>query len=121
MSLDTFVSSSRPKPIQVSTSQEVRDRASRFVAHLYRARTLADARAAQQHAARVHASSSRPTHVMYAWRGMSLRPNRTGLGQDDFVLEEVKEDDGEKWGGERILKVMREEGILDACVLVLRW
>jgi hypothetical protein len=124
MSLDSFItaSSTRPSPTLLASSQEIRDRASLFVAHLFRACSLNDARAAQQYAARLHKSSTKPSHAMYAWRAMVLRPGRTGLdGEEDFTLEEGKEDDGEKWGGERILRVMKEEGMLDAVIVVLRW
>jgi putative IMPACT (imprinted ancient) family translation regulator len=128
MSLDSFIksssksTSSRSDPIVLSTSQEIRDRASLFVAHLYRARGLNDARAAQQHAARLHKAAGRPSHAMYAFRAMTLKPGRTGLeGEDDYKLDEGKEDDGEKWGGDRILRVMKDEGVLDATIVVLRW
>jgi putative IMPACT (imprinted ancient) family translation regulator len=126
MSLDAFIISSKgsrpPAATAIASSQEIRDRSSRFVAHLFRARGLDDARAAQQTAARLHTSAARPTHAMYAWRAMALRAGRTGLaGEEDFVLQEGREDDGEKWGGERILRVMKEEGVLDAAIVVLRW
>jgi hypothetical protein len=48
-----------------------------------------------------------------------LREGRQG--EDDFQMLDGYEDDGEKWGGARILKVMKEEGILDAVVIVSRW
>jgi hypothetical protein len=47
--------------------------------------------------------------------------SRVELGEDDFEMEEGSDDDGEKWGGARILKVMKEEGVIDAVVVVSRW
>lgn len=53
---------------------------------------------------------------------MVLKPERTGLaGEDDFEVRQGNEDDGEKWGSMRILKVMQAEGVIDAVVVVSRW
>ena len=62
------------------------------------------------------------SHDMYAHRVLELKRGRTGLaGPDDFSLQEGKEDDGERWGGDRVLKVAREEGASDVLVVVSRW
>lgn len=62
------------------------------------------------------------SHDMYAYRVFELKRGRTGLaGPDDFSLQEDKEDDGERWGGDRVLKVAREEGASDVLVIVSRW
>ncbi|KZT51593.1 hypothetical protein CALCODRAFT_419606, partial [Calocera cornea HHB12733] len=57
-----------------------------------------------------------------AWRTLSLKPGRTGLaGPDDFRVESASKDDGEQWGGKRILGIMEKEGVSDALVVVSRW
>lgn len=62
------------------------------------------------------------SHDMYAYRVFELKRGRTGLsGPDDFSLQEDKEDDGERWGGDRVLKVARDEGASDVLVVVSRW
>ncbi|PWY98092.1 hypothetical protein BCV70DRAFT_202269 [Testicularia cyperi] len=62
------------------------------------------------------------SHDMYAYRVLQLKRARTGLGgPDDFGLVEEKQDDGERWGGDRVLKVAREEGAADVLVVVSRW
>ncbi|CCF48648.1 hypothetical protein NDA10_003821 [Ustilago hordei] len=62
------------------------------------------------------------SHDMYAYRVFKLKRGRTGLaGPDDFSLQEDKEDDGERWGGDRVLKVARDEGASDVLVIVSRW
>lgn len=53
---------------------------------------------------------------------MSLKNGKTGLGgPDDFEVASGSDDDGEKYAGGRILKVMQAEGVLDAVVIVSRW
>lgn len=62
------------------------------------------------------------SHDMYAYRVFELKRGRTGLGgPDDFSLQEDREDDGERWGGDRVLRVAREEGASDVLVVVSRW
>ncbi|SNX87093.1 uncharacterized protein MEPE_05803 [Melanopsichium pennsylvanicum] len=68
------------------------------------------------------ASKRGSSHDMYAYRVFELKRGRTGLaGPDDFSLQEDKEDDGERWGGDRVLKVVKEEGASDVLVVVSRW
>jgi hypothetical protein len=53
---------------------------------------------------------------------MVLKKGKTGLhGPDDFEIQEGSEDDGERWGGDKILKAMQSEGVIDAVVVVSRW
>lgn len=52
---------------------------------------------------------------------MALRKGRLGLGEDDFMLVEGSEDDGEKWAGAKVLAVMKRMAVLDAVVVVSRW
>ncbi|RKO86440.1 hypothetical protein BDK51DRAFT_4430, partial [Blyttiomyces helicus] len=57
-----------------------------------------------------------------AWRYLKLRPGRTGEGgPGDFVLESGSDDDGERWAGARVLRVLEEEGVVDGCAVVSRW
>lgn len=52
---------------------------------------------------------------------MSLRPGKTGLGgPDDFVVRAANDDDGEASGSRKILKVMEDNAVLDAVVIVTR-
>ena len=53
---------------------------------------------------------------------MSLKKDKTGLGgPDDFEVASGNDDDGEKYAGGRILKVMQTEGVLDGVGIVSRW
>ena len=53
---------------------------------------------------------------------MVLKPGCTGLdGPDDFELQCGSHDDGERWAGSKVLKVMESEGVVDAVVIVSRW
>ena len=62
------------------------------------------------------------THNMYAFRVMQLKPGRNGLGgPSDFGTAEGHDDDGETWGSEKIMRVIREMGASDVLVIVSRW
>ena len=62
------------------------------------------------------------THDMYAFRVMQLKPGRNGLGgPSDFGTAEGHDDDGETWGSEKIMRVIREMGASDVLVIVSRW
>lgn len=51
-----------------------------------------------------------------------LKKGKNGLGgPDDFEVRSGREDDGEQYGGVRILKGMESEATLDAVVIVSRW
>ena len=110
--LDSFIKSSRPPPQCLATSQDIRDRGSVFTANIFRATSPVDARTCINHVKHVvHApkSSSRgpASHEITAWRCMALKLGRTGLaGEDDFELTTGSEDDGEKWAGSKVLKVV---------------
>jgi len=119
--LDTFVQSSRPSPVIVTTSQEIRDRGSIFVASVYRATSAEDAKTTvHYHKNVVHAGKE--VYEISAWRCMVLKSGRTGLGgPDDFELRTGFDDGGEQWAGSKVLKIMQTEGTLDAVVIVSRW
>ena len=61
------------------------------------------------------------THDMYAFRVMQLKPGRSGLhGPSDFGTEQGQDDDGETWGSEKIMRVIRDMGASDVLVIVSR-
>lgn len=119
--LDTFVRSSRPTPVVVATSQEIRDRGSIFVGSVYRATSPEEAQAAlHYHKHVIHAGKD--VYEISAWRCMVLKSGHTGLaGPDDFELRTGFDDGGEQWAGSRVLKTMQTEGVIDAIVIVSRW
>ncbi|KAF7315164.1 UPF0029 domain-containing protein [Mycena indigotica] len=120
--LDSFIVSSRPPPTPLATSQEIRDRASAFIAYIYAAATESQANSCVNHTKRVLHSEKPASHVMFAWRCMLVKAGCTGLGgEDEFEVKEGSEDDGEKYGGQKILTAMRKQGTLDAVVVVCRW
>lgn len=62
------------------------------------------------------------THDMYAYRVLQLKPGRSGMqGPNDFGMEQGQEDDGEAWGADKIMRVVREMGASDVLVVVSRW
>ncbi|KDR75665.1 hypothetical protein GALMADRAFT_140288 [Galerina marginata CBS 339.88] len=121
-SLDAFITSARPQPEPIFTSQEVRDRGSIFVANVYAATTQEEASARVKHLKHVIHRAKKATHEISAWRCMVLKPGRTGLvGPDDFELQQGSKDDGESWAGGKVLKVMQNLAVIDAVVIVSRW
>ncbi|KAF9486016.1 ribosomal protein S5 domain 2-like protein [Pholiota conissans] len=121
-SLDAFVTSKRPPPEPVATSQEIRDRGSTFVANIYQANTPQIAKSRFLHMKHTVHRTRKASHEIYAWRCMVLKSGRTGLeGPDDFELLQGSKDDGESWAGGKVLKVMQNLGIIDAVVIVTRW
>ncbi|SPO30715.1 uncharacterized protein UTRI_05332 [Ustilago trichophora] len=134
------LSSSLPMPT-TCTAAQITDRSSLFIGYVYPLLTTSSAyiSALLSHLTRVvhptvpvtllppqfaNAPSSKrgASHDMYAYRVLELKRGRTGLsGPDDFSLQEEKEDDGERWGGDRVLRVARDEGASDVLVVVSRW
>ncbi|KAI0629426.1 ribosomal protein S5 domain 2-like protein [Trametes polyzona] len=120
--LDSFVKSSRPPPKPLATSQEIRDRGSIFVGNVFSASAPEEARRAVHHLKHVAHGNRPATHEIAAWRCMVLKTGKTGLGgPDDFEVVSGFDDDGEKYAGGRIQKVMQSEGVIDAVVVVSRW
>ena len=120
--LDAFVTSSKPVPKALTTSQEIRDRGSAFVANVFAASTPDAARRATHHLKHVAHGARPATHEIAAWRCMVVKAGKSGLGgPDDFEVAAGADDDGEKWAGARVLKVMQAEGVIDAVVVVSRW
>ncbi|EAL22764.1 hypothetical protein CNBB2120 [Cryptococcus deneoformans B-3501A] len=55
-----------------------------------------------------------PDHRMWACRALCLKEGKNGTeGEEAFQLVECFSDDGEKFGGERVLKVLREQNAVD--------
>jgi len=120
--MDAFLSSTRAKLKPIFESAEVEDRDSVFVAAIYPVSTPEEAKKVIRHHKNVIHGPRKASHEMAAWRYMSLKTGKTGLGgPSDFEVKGNSEDDGEKYGGNRILKVMQNEGIIDAVVIVSRW
>lgn len=121
--MDDFVSHSRPAPVPLATSSEIHDRNSIFSASIYTATSLSSVNAIVRHVRNtLHYGPKKASHEMSAWRFMTVRNDKTGLGgPDDFMLQDGSDDDGELWAGGKILKVMREEKVLDTVVIVSRW
>ncbi|KAJ7502947.1 ribosomal protein S5 domain 2-type protein [Mycena galericulata] len=118
--LDSFFG--KPQPQALAASQEIRDRGSLFVATIYAASSPAQAASVISHVKNVLHAQKPASHEMSAWRCMVLKAGRTGLsGPDDFEVRESSSDDGERWGGEKILAVLRKQGVIDAVVVVSRW
>ncbi|KAJ1017762.1 hypothetical protein NDA16_005080 [Ustilago loliicola] len=134
------LATSLPMPTTCTAAQIV-DRSSLFIGYVYPLSTASSAyiSALLSHLTRVvhptvptdllppqfasaSANKRGSSHDMYAYRVFELKRDRTGLaGPDDFSLQEDKEDDGERWGGDRVLKVARDEGASDVLVIVSRW
>lgn len=120
--LDSFVKFSKSPPRPLFESTAIQDRDSTFVAYLFRITSPEEARAAVIQTRRVTHASNPASHEMHAYRTMSLRAGRDGLrGPEDFELKSASDDDGENYGGARILKVMEKEGVIDAVVICSRW
>ncbi|KAF9469975.1 ribosomal protein S5 domain 2-type protein [Collybia nuda] len=120
--LHSYIQSSRPPPDSTATSQEIRDRGSIFVANIFQASSVEEVNTRIQHVKHVLHGSKPASHEISAWRIMGLKSGRSGLGgPDDFQLITGSEDDGEKWAGNQILKVMQIHAIIDAVVIVSRW
>jgi putative IMPACT (imprinted ancient) family translation regulator len=121
-SLDSFVTSSKSPPQPISTSQEVRDRGSVFIANIFKATSVKQVKDAIGYLRDIAHSAKPAHHEISAWRCMVLKSGRSGLaGEDDFEVTSGYNDDGERYAGERILKVMKSLGIIDAVVIVSRW
>ena len=106
----------------IATSQEVRDRGSIFVAKIYAVGSVTDAHRVHAHVKHTVHGAKPASHDVAAWRCMVLKPGKSGLsGPDDFEMRTGSTDDGEQWAGGKVLKVMQEEGVIDAVVIASRW
>jgi putative IMPACT (imprinted ancient) family translation regulator len=122
--LDSYVSSSKSPitPQIVATSAEIRDRGSAFVANIFTATSQAEAKAHAQYVKNILHGHKKASHEIAAWRCMIVKRGFTGLGgPEEFELAQGHLDDGEKWAGDRVLKVMQSLAVIDAVVVVSRW
>ena len=124
MSLDAFVSHSKPPPAPLATSSEIHDRASVFQAYIYPCTSSSQAEKLRAYVGSVVHKKNPASHEMCAWRCMALKKGKSGLGEggdEDFEVNGGSKNDGEDGGGKRILETMKDEGVLDAVVVVSRW
>ncbi|KAF8314516.1 ribosomal protein S5 domain 2-like protein [Clavulina sp. PMI_390] len=120
--LESFVTFSRPPPAPIFASAPIDDRDSTFIAYIFRVSSQSQISSSVTQLRKVLHAKNPASHEMHAYRLMSLKAGRDGLkGPDDFELRTGMDDDGEKYGGARILKVMEAEGVLDAVVVCSRW
>ena len=120
--LDGYVKFSKPPPKPLFESTPIQDQDSTFVASIFRIATPAEALAAVSHTRRVIHASNPASHEMHAYRIMTIKKGRDGLrGPEDFELKSASDDDGENYGGARILKAMEKEGVADAVIVCSRW
>ncbi|KAH9821050.1 hypothetical protein DFH28DRAFT_923489 [Melampsora americana] len=119
--LDRFVNSSKPDPIAIHITKEIKDRQSIFKAIVFKVKSLSDVTEVLQLVQhRFH--SNPPSHNITAWRFLKLKKSCDGLGgPGDFELESGYEDDGEARAGSKVLKIMESLQIIDAIVVVSRW
>ncbi|WVR05153.1 hypothetical protein IAU60_002165 [Kwoniella sp. DSM 27419] len=63
-----------------------------------------------------------PDHRMWACRTLALREGKNGTGgEGDYQLLEVQNDDGEKFGGQTIMRVLQDENAVDVLTICCRW
>ncbi|KAL1413475.1 hypothetical protein Q8F55_001249 [Vanrija albida] len=66
--------------------------------------------------------ASEPTCRMWAARVVGLNEGKNGTGgEGDYQLLEAFDDDGEKFGGERLLRVLQEQSAVDVITICVRW
>jgi putative IMPACT (imprinted ancient) family translation regulator len=120
--MDAFIKSTRSTPALLFQSSEIKDRDSTFIGSIYRAASLTEVKAAINHHKYVIHAARKASHEMAAWRLMVTKSGRDGLGgPDDFEVQSGSDDDGEKYGSGRILKIMQRLGVIDAVAIVSRW
>lgn len=107
-------------PIIISPSPELQDRDSTFIAHAASVTSQAQVDIFRRHIREAHVNDE-ASHEMLAARLMDLVPGKTGLNETDFTLKVIKDDDGEKYGSDAILRVLEKQGQVDKAVVVSRW
>ncbi|TPX66814.1 hypothetical protein SpCBS45565_g04205 [Spizellomyces sp. 'palustris'] len=108
-------------PPTIFVSSSISDRKSTFVAHAAKVCSSQDLSRLTQTITSSKATQN-ASHNISAWRYLSLKPGKTGLeGPDDFGIVSGYDDDGEKWAGSKIAKVLQEFNVVDVVVIVSRW
>lgn len=112
---------STPAPTgPISTSREISDRGSSFIAHAATCTSAEEAKRFQRYMRECHRADP-ADHEMMGWRALSVKKGRSGISEDDFEVATGADDDGEKNGGSSILKVLEREKALDSCIVISRW
>ncbi|KAJ3575057.1 hypothetical protein NP233_g1358 [Leucocoprinus birnbaumii] len=122
--LDSFITNSKPldTPTPIATSAEIRDRGSTFIANIFIATSAEEALSHTKYVKHVLHANRKATHEIAAWRCMGVKPGCSGLGgPEEFHVVSGSTDDGERWAGDRTLKVMQNLAVIDAVVVVSRW
>ncbi|GAA98134.1 uncharacterized protein L969DRAFT_85938 [Mixia osmundae IAM 14324] len=128
--LDSWLSLPQTQWDPLATSSTVVDRDSCFVAYATSITSKADALAFQAHVKVLHEGSigkgklGPASHNVLAWRTITLRPGKNGLGEqgdEDFEVAAGSHNDGEDRAGPTMLNVLEKEGVVDVVVIVSRW
>lgn len=108
-------------PSLIASSSEIVDLDSVFIAHAASVSSAAQAEVFRRHVREQHANDE-AGHEMMGWRCLIPKAGKDGSGSEmDWMLKSGQDDDGEKWSGEKIVKVMESESKVDVCVVVSRW
>ncbi|GAA5991627.1 hypothetical protein JCM5350_007780 [Sporobolomyces pararoseus] len=119
-----FPSTSVPTlPSPIVSSSPITDRQSTFIATACPITHPSQAVLLQSHV-RSSRSSSHPVecdHEMLAWRTMTLKVGKNGLGgEEDWTVKTGGDDDGEKGGSREIHNAIQKEAAVDVAVVVSR-
>ncbi|KAJ3174944.1 hypothetical protein HDU87_006610 [Geranomyces variabilis] len=107
-------------PAKLFPSRKIEDRGSAFIAHAAEVRSLQDV-GRMTKAIRAEPATRGAAHNMVAYRFLDLKPGRTGLaGPDDFHTISGNDDDGERYGSERMIRLMAKYDAIDVMVIVSR-
>lgn len=108
-------------PNLIAASREVVEQDSVFLAHAASVSTPAQADIFRRHVRDTH-KDDEASHEMLGWRVLVPKPGKDGTGSgDDWTLKVSSDDDGEKYGGTRILNVLEARKAVDVAVVVSRW
>ncbi|KAJ3160445.1 hypothetical protein HDU86_000779 [Geranomyces michiganensis] len=110
-------------PAKLFASRKIEDRGSVFIAH-----AAEESKRKEERLARGRGNGfQRPYKLIFAlsWvrtcRFLDLKPGRTGLaGPDDFHTVSGNDDDGERYGSERMIRLMAKYDAIDVLVVVSR-
>ncbi|KAI8592508.1 ribosomal protein S5 domain 2-type protein [Geranomyces variabilis] len=107
-------------PAKLFASRKIEDRGSVFIAYAAEVRSLQDV-GRMTKAIRAEPATRGAAHHMVAYRFLDLKPGRTGLaGPDDFHTVSGNDDDGERYGSERMIRLMAKYDAIDVLVVVSR-
>ncbi|KAJ3173053.1 hypothetical protein HDU88_004512 [Geranomyces variabilis] len=107
-------------PAKLFASRKIEDRGSVFIAYAAEVRSLQDV-GRMTKAIRAEPATRGAAHHMVAYRFLDLKPGRTGLaGPDDFHTVSGNDDDGERYGSERMIRLMAKYDAIDVLLVVSR-